>query len=160
MLSHLNGVCLLSTYFCCSTKFEAFQCLEQVYATLMSIEIVVVLFSRGGGCKLQNGISLLEDITFVIFVINHSLCKTILWFWHVVNDFFHSFWSQFPSKQLNNMIPFSEHTLWSGNCYLQMFLSSIPVGSAGSFTQGSCFCMGTNTFSCGRTLAKFEQWCL
>jgi hypothetical protein len=44
----------------------------------MSIEIVVVLFSRGGGCKLQNGVSLSEDITFVIFVINHLLCKKIL----------------------------------------------------------------------------------
>ena len=66
-----------------------------------------------------------------------------------MNDLIHSFWSHFSSKQLNNMVPFSEHTLWSGNCYLpKQFLSIMTVDSAGPFTQESCWSMGTNTLSC------------
>lgn len=72
----------------------------------MSIEIVVVLFSRGGGYKLQNGLSPSEDLMYVIFIINHLLRKKILWYQNLMNVFIKSFWSHFPSKQLNNMVPF------------------------------------------------------
>jgi len=41
----------------------------------MSVETVVVLFYRGGGYNLQNGLSSSEGIMFVIFVINLLLCK-------------------------------------------------------------------------------------
>jgi hypothetical protein len=40
----------------------------------MSVEIVVVLYSRGSGYKLPNGLSSSEDM-FVIFVVNHLLYK-------------------------------------------------------------------------------------